>query len=91
MVYKLSEICSGLFIPDPDPVFYLSRIQGSKRYRIRNTACCAGRYPYHVDFYVCCSVLFRLGGAVILNWTWVLEVNLWAAQAPKRTRGKIQF
>jgi hypothetical protein len=36
---------SGLFIPDPDPDFYQSRIQGSKRHRIpdsgsliRNTA-----------------------------------------------------
>jgi hypothetical protein len=41
------------------------------------------------DFCVCCSVQFRLGGAVILNWTWVLEANLWAAQA--RKRGKIRF
>ncbi len=43
MVSKLSEIWSGLFIPDPDPgsgsririlIFYPSRIQGSKRHRI---------------------------------------------------------
>jgi hypothetical protein len=29
-----SEICTGLFIPDPYPDFYPSRIQGSKRHRI---------------------------------------------------------
>jgi hypothetical protein len=35
-IYKLSEIWSGLFIPDPDPDFspIPSRIQGSKRHRI---------------------------------------------------------
>ncbi len=45
IVSKLSEICSGLFIPDPDPGFWFFthprfRIQGSKRHRIRirNTA-----------------------------------------------------
>jgi hypothetical protein len=45
IVAKLSEICSGMFIPDPDLDFspildYVSRIQGSKRPRIRilNTA-----------------------------------------------------
>ncbi len=39
IVSKLSEIWSRLFIPDPDPVFYPSRIQGDKkaRIRIRNT------------------------------------------------------
>ncbi len=35
IVSKLSEIWSGLFIPDPDPdFFYPSRIPGSKRHRI---------------------------------------------------------
>ncbi len=44
IVYKLSEIWSGLFIPDPDLDFLPipdSRIQGSKMHRIpdpRNTA-----------------------------------------------------
>jgi hypothetical protein len=32
IVSKLLEICSGLFIADPDPDFYLSRIHGSKRH-----------------------------------------------------------
>ncbi len=34
IVCKLSEIWSGLFFADPDPDFYPSRIQGSKRHRI---------------------------------------------------------
>ncbi len=37
IVYKLSEISSGLFIPNPDTDFFTlpgSRIQGSKRHRI---------------------------------------------------------
>jgi hypothetical protein len=37
IVSKLSEIWFGMFIPDPDLDFYPSRIQGSKRHRIRNT------------------------------------------------------
>jgi hypothetical protein len=36
IVFKLSEIWSGVFIPpDLDPDFYPSRIQGSKRHRIQ--------------------------------------------------------
>ncbi len=42
IVHKLTEIWSGLFIPDPDPDFYPSRIQGSKRHRTI-------RMPFHLS------------------------------------------
>jgi hypothetical protein len=40
IVSKVSEIWSRLFIPDPDLVFYPSRIQGSKKNRIPDPQHC---------------------------------------------------
>ncbi len=50
---KIVTQLSGLFIPDPDPNFYPSRIQESKRHRIPDTQHCMIVWKFCTFFYFC--------------------------------------